>query len=316
MNTPSSIQEQNTLFGHPTGLFTLFFAEMWERFSYYGMRALLVFYMIKGFLGYGDTQAYGIYGAYTALVYMTPFFGGMIADRLLGQRKAVVFGGALMAAGHLLMGVQEGEYLGLFTLSKEMAEMLFFGALALLILGNGFFKPNISTIVGSLYPQGSPKRDGGFTLFYIGINLGAAMAPLLCGYIGETYGWHYGFGLATIGMLIGLAVFILPNLVTQVLILAGAITASWAMTEYLPDDPAAQVLKYFVAGALILAAVIAVMALQRGGAAKRCRPAARPRKTAKKDRAEDPGRVDRLPWNPGARAAFRPLCLRVQAFHQ
>ena len=276
MNTPSSIQEQNTLFGHPTGLFTLFFAEMWERFSYYGMRALLVFYMIKGFLGYGDTQAYGIYGAYTALVYMTPFFGGMIADRLLGQRKAVVFGGALMAAGHLLMGVSPGLYtvkfLGLnvelFTLSAATAETLFFGALALLILGNGFFKPNISTIVGSLYPQGSPKRDGGFTLFYIGINLGAAMAPLLCGYIGETYGWHYGFGLATIGMLIGLAVFILPNIVTQILILAGAITASWAMTAYLPDDPAAQVLNYFVAGALILAAVIAVMALQRGGLPK------------------------------------------------
>src|SRR5687767_6348482 len=142
---------QATLFGHPVGLFTLFFAEMWERFSYYGMRALLLFYMLKGFLGYGDKEAYAVYGAYTALVYMTPFFGGMLADRLLGARRAVVLGGVLMAAGHLLMTVENTT--------------AFFGALALLIAGNGFFKPNISTIVGKLYPEGSPKRDGGFTIF-------------------------------------------------------------------------------------------------------------------------------------------------------
>ncbi|MGB0714922.1 MAG: peptide MFS transporter, partial [Phycisphaerae bacterium] len=168
--------KQRMLLGHPTGLYTLFFAEMWERFSYYGMRALLLFYMIKGFLGYNDSRAYAVYGAYTALVYMTPFFGGMLADKLLGARRAVVFGGLLMAAGHLIMGFEN--------------DIAFFTALALLIAGNGFFKPNISTIVGTLYPDGSPKRDGGFTIFYIGINLGAAMAPLLCGYIGETYGWH------------------------------------------------------------------------------------------------------------------------------
>ena len=222
MNTPASTQEQNTLFGHPTGLFTLFFAEMWERFSYYGMRALLIFYMIKGFLGYGDKEAYTIYGAYGALVYMTPLFGGMIADRLLGQRKAVVLGGALMATGHLFMGIEN--------------EIVFFVALALLILGNGFFKPNISTIVGSLYPEGSPKRDSGFTLFYIGINLGAAMAPLLCGYIGETYGWHYGFGLATGGMLIGLAVFMLPRMLTQVLIMGGALASAWLLYSHHADD--------------------------------------------------------------------------------
>ncbi|MEC9350485.1 MAG: peptide MFS transporter, partial [Planctomycetota bacterium] len=251
MNTPPSIQEQNTLFGHPTGLYTLFFAEMWERFSYYGMRALLTFYMIKGFLGYGDSEAYTIYGAYTALVYMTPLFGGMIADRLLGQRKAVVLGGALMAAGHLFMGFEN--------------ETVFFVALALLILGNGFFKPNISTIVGSLYPQGSPKRDGGFTLFYIGINLGAAMAPLLCGFIGETYGWHYGFGLATVGMLIGLAVFILPRILTQALILGGAIVAATALFYFHADDLASTVINYFVGLALLLAGGIAVAALQKGG---------------------------------------------------
>ena len=251
MNTPSSIQEQNTLFGHPTGLFTLFFAEMWERFSYYGMRALLTFYMIKGFLGYGDSEAYTIYGAYTALVYMTPLFGGMIADRLLGQRKAVVLGGALMASGHLFMGFEN--------------ETVFFIALALLILGNGFFKPNISTIVGSLYPQGSPKRDAGFTLFYIGINLGAAMAPLLCGFVGETYGWHYGFGLATVGMLIGLAVFVLPRILTQALILGGALVAATALFYFHADDLASTVINYFVGLALLAAGGIAVTALQRGG---------------------------------------------------
>jgi POT family proton-dependent oligopeptide transporter len=184
MNSRQIETEQATLFGHPTGLFTLFFAEMWERFSYYGMRALLVFYMLKGFLSYGDKEAYAVYGAYTALVFMTPFFGGLLADRLLGSRRAVVLGGILMAAGHLTMTIE--------------SNWAFFTALALLICGNGFFKPNISTIVGSLYPPGSRKRDGGFTIFYIGINLGAAMSPLLCGYIGETYGWHYGFGLATI----------------------------------------------------------------------------------------------------------------------
>ena len=212
MNQTSTAVPGPTLFGHPTGLFTLFFAEMWERFSYYGMRALLVFYMIKGFLKYSDGEAYAVYGAYTALVYMTPFFGGMIADRLLGPRRAVVLGGLLMAAGHLTMTVENS--------------FAFYTALSLLIAGNGFFKPNISTMVGSLYPQGNPKRDGGFTIFYMGINLGAAMSPLLCGYIGETYGWHYGFGLATIGMLTGIAVFVMPTLVTQLLIMLGALAAA------------------------------------------------------------------------------------------
>ena len=181
MHATSVAPEQENAFeqkvGHPPGLFVLFFAEMWERFSYYGMRALLVFYMMKGFLAYNDNRAYAVYGAYTALVYATPFIGGVLADRLLGARKAVILGGALMAAGHLLM-----------TSENETA---FFGALALLIVGNGFFKPNISTMVGSLYPAKSSKRDAGFTIFYMGINLGAALAPLVCGYVGETYGWHY-----------------------------------------------------------------------------------------------------------------------------
>lgn len=239
------------LMGHPAGLFTLFFAEMWERFSYYGMRALLVFYMIKGFLGYGDKQAYEVYGAYTALVYATPFIGGMVADRLLGARRSVVLGGLLMAAGHLLMTV-ENKY-------------AFFGALALLICGNGFFKPNISTIVGSLYPAGSPKRDAGFTIFYIGINLGAALAPLLCGYVGETYGWHYGFGLATIGMLIGLAVFVAPRGLTQVLIILGALAAAASMVWVNLGDTLMLAVNAPVGLALLVAAFVAAFAVGKGG---------------------------------------------------
>ena len=243
-------REQKILFGHPVGLYTLFFAEMWERFSYYGMRALLVFYMIKGFLNFTDGRAYAIYGAYTALVYATPFIGGMLADRLLGARRAVVIGGLLMAMGHLMMTVEH--------------ELAFFFALALLICGNGFFKPNISTIVGSLYDIKSRKRDGGFTIFYMGINLGAAMSPLLCGYIGETYGWHYGFGLATIGMLMGLAVFVAPIRVTQVLILGCALVTGVALL-FFQNNPYQLAVNVLIALALVAAGVIAFVALGRGG---------------------------------------------------
>ncbi len=243
-----------TLFGHPTGLYTLFFAEMWERFSYYGMRALLLLYMLKGFLGYGDKDANAVYGAYTALIYMTPFFGGMIADRMLGKRTAVVIGGLLMAAGHLLMMVQ--------------TELFFFCALGLLIAGNGFFKPNISSMVGELYAEQSTKRDSGFTIFYIGVNLGGAISPLLCGYIGETFGWHLGFGLATIGMLIGLAVFVAPNLLTQVLIALAATSSAVAMIRFNAGDTFSLILTYFVVFALIISAVVAITALMRGGLPK------------------------------------------------
>ena len=255
-NEPRKFDAENspTLFGHPTGLYTLFFAEMWERFSYYGMRALLLLYMIKGFLGYGDKDANAVYGAYTALVYMTPFFGGMIADKLLGARTAVVIGGLLMASGHLLMTLE--------------TDLMFFTALGLLIAGNGFFKPNISTIVGSLYPDGSPKRDGGFTIFYIGINLGAAMAPLLCGYVGETYGWHYGFGLATIGMLVGLAVFVAPTILTQLMILATALVSAYGLLRYNAGDTFSIISNIFVAIALVISGSAAVTALARGGLPK------------------------------------------------
>ncbi len=250
MTAPSAPPASATLFGHPTGLFTLFFAEMWERFSYYGMRALLVFYMIKGFLGYGDAEAYAVYGAYTALVYATPFVGGMLADRLLGTRRAVILGGLLMSAGHLLMTLQH--------------ETAFFTALALLICGNGFFKPNISTTVGTLYAEGSPRRDSGFTIFYMGINLGAAMSPLICGYVGETYGWHYGFGLATVGMLVGLAVFVAPIRLTQILILGGALGTSVALL-FLQESALQLAVNAAVAAALLIGGGVACAALGRGG---------------------------------------------------
>lgn len=246
--------QQKELFGHPTGLYTLFFAEMWERFSYYGMRALLLLYMLKGFMGYGDKDANAVYGAYTALVYMTPFFGGMIADKLLGARATVVIGAILMAAGHVLMTIEQ--------------EFWFFTALGFLIAGNGFFKPNISTMVGQLYPPGSPKRDGGFTIFYIGINLGAAMAPLMCGYVGETFGWHYGFGLATIGMLVGLAIFVAPTLITQLLILSTALASAYSMVFYNAGDTFSIISNIFVMIALLISGLAAVLALGKGGIPK------------------------------------------------
>lgn len=202
--------------GHPKGLFVLFFTEMWERFSYYGMRVLLVLYMTQhllqqvdqGFTVYGyetfkwalesifgtlSHQAISshIYGLYTGFAYFTPFFGGIIADRYIGQRRSVYWGAILMAAGHLLMA----------------AESFFLIAMILLVLGNGFFKPNISTQVGGLYPQGDSRRDGAYTIFYMGINIGALLSPLVCGTLGQKVGWHWGFGAAGIGMLIGLVVY-------------------------------------------------------------------------------------------------------------
>jgi POT family proton-dependent oligopeptide transporter len=177
---------------HPRALGMLFFAEMWERFSFYGMRALLVLYMTKK-LAYGDTEAYEIYAAYGALVYATPVLGGLLADKLLGYRRAIMWGAVLMSAGHFAMAFEH--------------EVFFFSALALLIAGNGFFKPNISSLVGKLYEEGDPRRDGGFTIFYMGINAGALLAPITCGFIGEQYGWHFGFTLAGVGMLLGLVVF-------------------------------------------------------------------------------------------------------------
>jgi POT family proton-dependent oligopeptide transporter len=236
--------------GHPPGLFLLFFVEMWERFSFYGMRALLTFYLIKGFLKADDKEAYAIYGAYGALVYATPYLGGIFADRFLGARLAVIFGGCLMAAGHLLMSIEQ--------------DWALFGALGLLIVGNGFFKPNISTMVGSLYPQGSSKRDAGFTIFYMGINLGAALAPLVCGYIGETYGWHYGFGLATIGMLLGIATFVAPGAVARGLILLTSAAIVVTMFWTTRSDTTQMLLNIPIAIALLGAGAVSFVKLGTG----------------------------------------------------
>ncbi len=193
-----------TWLGHPKGLFVLFFAEMWERFSYYGMRALLIFYLTKHWL-FSDGEAGIIYGAYTALVYITPVVGGYLADRYLGQRKAVLFGAVLLTLGHFFMAFEGSPRAGSV---DNPVIYVFWMALALIIVGSGFLKANISVIVGQLYPRTDVRRDGAYTIFYMGINLGAALGSLLCGYIGETYGWGYGFGLAGIGMLAGLIVFI------------------------------------------------------------------------------------------------------------
>ncbi len=191
---------------HPKGLYVLFFAEMWERFSYYGMRALLVLYLTKHFL-FTDGQAYGIYGAYTTLVYITPVIGGMLADRYLGQRKAVLLGAILLVAGHLGMAF-EGEPVVDAAMRDGNIMNVFYLSLALIIAGVGFLKANISAIVGELYDKTDERRDGAFTLFYVGINLGAFAGALIAGYLGETIGWKYGFGAAGIGMLLGLIVFV------------------------------------------------------------------------------------------------------------
>ena len=191
---------------HPKGLFVLFFAEMWERFSYYGMRALLVLYLTKHFL-FEKQEAFGLYGAYTTLVYITPVIGGILADRYLGQRKAVLIGAVLLVLGHLGMAV-EGEPVVDATARNPVVMNIFYLSLALIIAGVGFLKANISAIVGELYDKGDKRRDGAFTIFYVGINLGAFGGALLAGYLGESFGWKYGFGLAGLGMLAGLIVFI------------------------------------------------------------------------------------------------------------
>ena len=194
--------------GHPKGLYMLFFAEMWERFSYYGMRALLIFYLTKHWL-FADDKSNLIYGAYTSLVYITPVLGGYLADRYLGQRKAVLFGGILLMIGHFLMAFE-----GIQGLTDPVAKQadpfinIFWAALAFIIVGSGFLKANISVIVGQLYPLTDVRRDGAYTIFYMGINVGAAIGTIIAGYLGVTLGWSYGFGAAGVGMLLGLVVFI------------------------------------------------------------------------------------------------------------
>jgi len=191
----------------PKGLYILFFTEMWERFSYYGMRALLVFYLTKHFL-FDREAAYGLYGAYTTLVYITPVIGGILADRYLGHRRAVMIGAVFLVLGHLGMAI-EGEPVVAGSDPDPFILNVFYMSLALIIMGVGFLKGNISAIVGQLYPKTDKRRDSGFTFFYVGINAGSFFGALYAGFLGETFGWQYGFGLAGIGMLAGLVVFIL-----------------------------------------------------------------------------------------------------------
>lgn len=179
--------------GHPPALPVLFFTEMWERFSYYGMRALLVLYAVK-YLHFSDQEAGKLYGAYTGFVYLTPIIGGYLADRYIGFRRSIVMGCILMGLGHLSLAIDGMEF--------------FYLGLILLVIGNGFFKPNMSSLVGRLYENNQSMKDSGYTIFYMGINLGGFFGPIICGYLGETMGWHYGFGAAGIGMSIGLLVFL------------------------------------------------------------------------------------------------------------
>ena len=212
MSDITSKADMPQFFGHPRGLVICFFTEMWERFSYYGMRALLILYLTKHFL-FSDQSSAAIYASYISLVYIAPVIGGILADRYLGQAKAVTLGAILLVCGHFGMafeGAQATEAMvdGVLTVTRDSFYLqVFYLSLALIITGVGFLKPNISTIVGALYEENDPRRDGGFSIFYMGINLGAFTSALACGYLGETYGWAYGFGLAGFGMLLGLFVF-------------------------------------------------------------------------------------------------------------
>lgn len=200
-DTASAARWDRSFFGHPRGLSTLFFTEMWERFSYYGMRALLILFMTaavaKGGLGFSTSKAGAIYGLYTAMIYLFGLPGGWLADRILGLRRGVLWGGVIIALGHFSMAIP--------TLNT------FYLGLALIVVGTGLLKPNVSTLVGSLYAENDVRRDAGFSIYYMGINIGALVAPLVCGYLGENINWHYGFGAAGVGMTAGVIQYALGD---------------------------------------------------------------------------------------------------------
>jgi POT family proton-dependent oligopeptide transporter len=197
MAAERGMNQDTRFFGHPAGLSTLFFTELWERFGYYGMRAILVLFMTasvaSGGLGYGTSKAFAIYGLYTASAYMSSLPGGWIADRILGQQKSVLYGGVLIAIGYLMLAIQ--------------SETALFAGMVVVVAGTGLLKPNISTIVGQLYEPADPRRESGFSIFYVGINLGSTIAPLACGWVGEKINWHWGFGLAGLGMTLGVITY-------------------------------------------------------------------------------------------------------------
>jgi proton-dependent oligopeptide transporter, POT family len=211
--TPSAVAPQSTRFGHPPGLFALFVVEMWERFSYYGMRALLVLYLVAprggAHAGRGMTKesAANLYGWYTGMAYLLPIFGGLIADKLIGAHRSVLIGGIVIALGHVVLAASGLGMLG----QTEAGLAVFVLGLALIVIGTGHFKPNVSVMVGQLYAVGDPRRDGAFTIFYMGINLGAFLSAFVCGTLGERVGWHWGFGAAAVGMLAGLGVYLVAR---------------------------------------------------------------------------------------------------------
>src|SRR5499427_8073558 len=229
-----------TFFGHPRGLSTLFFTEMWERFSYYGMRALLILFMTApaaaGGLGFDTAVAGAIYGLYTSMVYMTTLPGGWIADRLIGQRRAVLYGGIIIACGHFSMAVQ--------SLTS------FYIGLALIVLGTGLLKGNAAVIVGALYTPQDVRRDAGFSIYYMGINLGAFIAPLVCGYLGQRVNWHIGFGAAGVGMVVGILQYVAGGKYLGDAGLRPAPAAS-------PEAAAALKTRASLVGAITLAVVVA-----------------------------------------------------------
>lgn len=208
--SPSLPHQQKTILGHPIGLYILFFTELWERFSFYGMKALLIFYLVKYHL-FSDSAGNLLVGSYAAMVYAMPVLGGYIADKYLGFRKAVIFGGVMLVLGHLGMAYEGNAATESLTgeiVRDDAALQVFYLSLSFIILGVGFLKANVSSLVGELYEEGDIRRDSGFTIFYMGINLGSFVSTLLCTWLGEAYGWSYGFGAAGIGMVLGLATFI------------------------------------------------------------------------------------------------------------
>ena len=255
--------DDKMVMGHPAGLFVLFFTEMWERFSYYGMRALLTVFLIteitKDGWGWTSGEALQLYSWYTGLVYLTPLLGGIIADKVTGFRKAILIGALIMTLGHASMALE------------MVSPTFFYIGLAFMILGNGMFKPNISSMVGQLYPDNSTKKDAGYTIFYMGINAGAFLGMLLCGYIGEKVGWHYGFGLAGIFMLFGMLQFYFGQKIFGFIgkepIKVGDDVIEEIVDDSDKDEPAAHIVRdrLIVVGVLMVASIFFFFAFEQAG---------------------------------------------------
>ena len=255
--------DDKMVMGHPAGLFILFFTEMWERFSYYGMRALLTVFLIteisKGGWGWTSAEALQLYSWYTGLVYLTPLVGGMIADRFTGFRKAILLGALVMTLGHAAMALE------------MVSPTFFYIGLVFMILGNGMFKPNISSMVGQLYPDNSSKKDAGYTIFYMGINAGAFLGMLLCGYIGEKVGWHYGFGLAGVFMLFGMLQFYFGQkifgIIGQEPPAKNAPPVEKIVDDNEEEEPAAHIVRdrLIVVGVLMVASIFFFFAFEQAG---------------------------------------------------